>query len=183
MSRHATPPFGWLSDKAAAAVAAAKTITSTKAAPGGTETAVSAITGAAAGAAAAVATATEANTAYTAGDADAHQATADLEAAVADRNRRSLSAAENDEVILRGEFLRTEDSERFYFPSQALPREEDLRLVDSLGNNEDIADMNRDGLGSSLAGAKEKHFLLDAQPLLDRKVIASTKIVILYFSV
>jgi hypothetical protein len=75
---------------------------------------------------------------------------------------------------LRGEFLRTEAGERFYFPSQALPKEDDLRLVDNLGNHEDIVvDMNRDG--SSLAGAKEKHFLLDAQPLLDRKVIASTK--------
>ncbi len=180
MSRHATP-FGWLSDQAAAVFAAAETATSTKAAPGGTETAVSAKTGAVAGAAAAVETATTAKEAYSAEAADVYRATADLEAAVADRNRRSLSAAANDDVILRGEFLRTEAGERFYFPSQALPKEDDLRLVDNLGNNEDIVDIDRDG--SSLAGAKEKHFLLDAQPLLDRKVIASTKIVILYFSV
>ncbi len=164
MSRHATP-FGWLSDQAAAAVAA----TSTKAAPGGSETAASGETGAAA----AVETATAAKAAYRARDADVYQATADLEPAVADRNRRSLSGAENDDVILRGEFLRTEAGERFYFPSQPLPKEDDLRLVDNLGNNEDIIDINRDG--SSLAGAKKKHFLWDAQPLLDRKVIASTK--------
>ncbi len=183
LSRHATP-FGWLSDKAAAAVAAAEASTSTKAAPGGTEAAASGETERAAVAAAAVETATTANRAYRARDADPQRGTADLEAAVADRNRRSLSAAENDDVILRGEFLRTEAGERFYFPSQALPRQDDLRLVDNLGNNEDIVvDMNRDGLGSSLVGAKEKHFLLDAQPLLDRKVIASTKIVILYFSI
>ncbi len=175
MSRHATP-FGWLSDKAAAVVAAAETATSTTAAPGGTETAVSAKTGAAPGAAAAVETATTAKEDYRAGAADAHQATAALEASVFDRNRRSLSAAENDDVNLRGEFLRTEAGERFYFPSQALPKEnDDLRLVDNLGNNEDIVDMNRDDLGSSLVGPKEKHFLLDAQPLLDRKVTASTK--------
>jgi hypothetical protein len=172
LSRHVTP-FGWLSDQAAAAVAVVETATSTKAAPGGTEAAVSVKTGAAAGAAAAVETATTVKEAYRAKAADAHQATADLEAAVADRNRRSLSAAENDDVILRGEFLRTEAAERFYFPSQALPKEDDLRLVDNLGNNEDIVDINRDG--SSLAGAKEKHFLLDAQPLLDRKVTANTK--------
>ncbi len=164
LSRHATP-FGWLSDQAAAAVAAREAATAEKAAPGGSE---------AEGAAAAVETATAANTAYHAGEADAHQATAALETAVADRNRRSLSAAaENDAVILRGEFLRTEAGERFYFPSQALPKEDDLRLVDNLENNEDIVDINRDG--SSLAGAREKHFILDAQPLLDRKVTASKK--------
>jgi hypothetical protein len=186
LSRHTTPS-GWLTDKAAAAVAAAEmavaeTATAEKLAPGGTKEAASKETGAAAGAAAAVETATAAKEYYRAGAADIYRATSDLETAVADRNRRSLSAAaENDDVILRGEFLRTEAGERFYFPSQALPKEDDLRLVDNLGNNEDIEDINRDG--SSLAGAKEKHFLLDAQPLLDRKVTASTKIVILYFSV
>ncbi len=174
MSRHATP----LADKAAAAVAsamvaAAETATAEKAAPGGTEAAASGETGAAAGAAAAAETATTAKEAYRAGAADVYQATADLEPAVADRNRRSLSAAANDDVILRGEFLRTEAGERFYFPSQALPKEDDLRLVDNLGNNEDIVDINRDG--SSLTGSKEKHFLLDAQPLLDRKVTARQK--------
>jgi hypothetical protein len=167
LSTHATPS-GWLSDKAAAAVAAAETATTEKAAPGGTEAAISGETEEAAVVDAAVETATAAKAAYRAGDA---QATATLKAAVADRNRRSLSAAENDDVILRGEFLRTEAGERFYFPSQALPKEDDLRLVDNLGNNEDIVDINRDG--SSLAGSKEKHFLLDAQPLLDRKVTAS----------
>ncbi len=173
LSRHATPS-GWLSDKAAAAVVAAETA---KAAVRGAEAAASVQTWAAAGAAAAAATgetATAANSAYRAGAADVYQATADSEAAVADRNRRSLSASENDDVILRGEFLRTEANERFYFPSQALPKEnDDLRLVDNLGNNEDIVDITRDG--SSLAGTQEKHFLLDAQPLLDRKVTASTK--------
>ncbi len=176
MSRHATPT-GWLSAKAAAAVAAAETATATKAAPGGTEAAASVKTAAAAGAAAAVETATTAKEDYRAGAADVYRATADLKNAEADRNRRSLSAAENDDVILRGEFLRTEAGERFYFPSQALPKEDDLRLVDNLGNNEDVVDMNRDG--SSLAGAKEKHFLLDAQPLLDRKVTASTKMLLI----
>jgi hypothetical protein len=161
-ARHATPS-GWLSDQ----VAAAETATAENAAPGGTKTAASGETGAAAGAAAAV-------EAYRAEAADVYRATSDLEAVVADRNRRSLSAAENDDIILRGEFLRTEAGERFYFPSQTLPKEDDdLRLVDNLGNNEDVVDINRDG--SSLAGAKEKHFILDAQPLLDRKVTASTK--------
>jgi len=94
--------------------------------------------------------------------------------AAADRGRRSAAAeitksSESDDVIVRSDLLRTEDGERFYFPSQALPKEDDLRLVDNLGSKGDGLENN----GESIAGG-ERLSILDPQPLLDREVTAAS---------